>query len=221
MSYFQEGGTGYSVLKRLHYLDPFWTLHGGGALVYHLGHRDLKELDFFCEQSMWRESLAEFTANTIVPPSIPDFLSLRQNATETWRDPRRGVFKLHFEKVTLSFIRFARVSGTQERLRRPGLLPIAGLVDIAVLKLVVLRHRHKLVDYVDWVAILRRSGLSIGEIIEGFYALRDVYPERESLRECLINLADIPPGCEEFLQFEDIRLLREASVEGLRILEKQ
>jgi hypothetical protein len=215
-AFFDEGGIGYSVLRGLKSLAPYWTLHGGASLIYHLGHRAPGDLDFFCEAASWSESAAEFTAGVIIPSNFPDAGGLRKKAADTWLDPALGTFKLTFEKITLSFIRYPRVSGTVSRVISDGCLPVASLEDIVVLKLVVLAYRRSLVDYRDWVSILAHGGFSIPAIIAAAERRRHVYRHLD-LPLCLELLGQVPAQGREDLSREEKCRLRCASEEGLRL----
>lgn len=218
MGYFEKGGTGYSVLYRLRNLNPYWTLHAGGSLVYHLNHRKPGDLDFFCEHAVWSEAIADFTANTIIPNSFPDAPGLRKQAIEAWRNPGVGSFKLHFEKVTLSFIRFPRVIGTLRRVQKDNLLAVASLEDSVALKLNALACRHVYVDYRDWVTILRECPIGLQEIIKIYIGSRHLYPEPHDPGVCLTRLGQMPEHKEGLLSLDDVELLKSASAEGLRLL---
>lgn len=116
-----------------------YYLAGGSALALQTGHRQTVDFDFFSE----KKALAASTQEWLKP--LPGFLV---------RDRDKDTLHAEVKGVTVSFISGYKYPLVARRVKAGG-VQLAGLLDIALMKLLAIAHRATLRDYLDLAAILR------------------------------------------------------------------
>lgn len=194
-----------SVLIGLRGLSAWWTLSGGGAVVYHLRHRSLKELDFFFDLDQLNDAVIAQSVRLIVPPRMPDAL---QNSIQlqTLMANKQGVFKLNFSKITLSFIVKPKVRSFRDRTADPSHLAVASLEDALIGKLFATLERTYLNDYLDWVWAID-SGLRAQEALQAARAIEPFHYDRFDIVKAFRSLCDPPEAIRASLAPDDLDLL--------------
>lgn len=116
-----------------------YYLAGGSALALQIGHRRSIDFDFFSR----KKALSEPTHNW-----------LQEFSDSVVRD--RDTHTLHAEVkgVKVSFISAYKYPTVEPLIDAEG-IRLAGILDIALMKLLALTHRATLRDYIDLAVILR------------------------------------------------------------------
>lgn len=127
-----------------------YYLAGGTALALQLGHRQSVDFDFFSR----RPAIATRTLDCFerFPGAV-----IRDRDAHTLHGEVDG--------VKVSFIANYRYPFLKKPIRA-GLIKIASIFDIALMKLLAITHRATLRDYVDLAAIIR-SGVSFETLLQG------------------------------------------------------
>lgn len=137
-------------------------LAGDTALALRLGHRESDDLDFF---SLQFQEVNELQARLL--DFFPD-LAVTSVAPKTLYGVVNGV------QVSFFGYRYPSLAPPEHLL--PGLLPIAGLADIAAMKLAAIASRGSRKDFVDlW--FIWQQGIPLEQTLEWFqkkYQLSDI-----------------------------------------------
>lgn len=131
-----------------HFHESDYYLAGGTALALQLGHRQSVDFDFFSQKA----SLADLTEAWLQP--ISGFHI---------RDIDRDTLHADIDSVKLSFIGAYKYPLIEEPLVFQG-IRLAGVLDIALMKLLAISHRATPRDYIDLAAILQR-GHSLADLL--------------------------------------------------------
>jgi hypothetical protein len=138
-------------------------LAGGTALALHLGHRRSLDFDWFTETSLSDPLLL---AQQLREQHIP----FETDSTE------RGTLHGMVAGVRVTFLEY-RYPLIQPTLFSPDLgCRLAGLQDIACMKLSALAQRGSRKDFIDIYALLR-TGLTLGTILDQYrrkYTVKDI-----------------------------------------------
>jgi hypothetical protein len=126
-----------------------YYLAGGTGLALQLGHRQSVDFDFFSQQS----SLVERTEAWL--KQIPGYVT---------RDIERETLHAEVTGVKVSFIGAYKYSLVEPAVEGGG-IPIAGLQDIGLIKLLAVTHRATPRDYID-LAALFQHGCSLSQLVE-------------------------------------------------------
>ncbi|HPC84147.1 MAG TPA: nucleotidyl transferase AbiEii/AbiGii toxin family protein [Thermoanaerobaculaceae bacterium] len=136
-------------------------LAGGTALALRLGHRESDDLDFFSAQL---EDVSGLQARLL--DALPD-LAVTSVAPRTLNSLVGGV------QVSFFGYRYPPLARADEP--APGVLPLAGVADIAAMKLAAIASRGSRKDFVDlW--FLLQQGISLEQALDWFrrkYAMTD------------------------------------------------
>jgi hypothetical protein len=199
-----------NILRGLGPMGRCWTLHGGGAVVYHFRHRDLTELDIYKEPSCSVDEAASVAIPCLRPLLSPDFLEQTEGYLRLGLD-ESSVVKVAFEKVTLSFVKKPKNKGTQNRVVFPPLLPVASVRDALGGKIYALHERNALHDYSDIAEALARD-FSMAFLLD---ALQSVAISPIDLRVLFDKMVRPPDDIAAQLSERDKLLLRQAGEQGL------
>lgn len=129
--------------------DRGYYLAGGSGLALQMGHRQSLDFDFFSTQKALSLSTQEWLQGftTLIP-----------------RDINIDTFHGEADGVKVSFI-----SGYRYKTVEPSVsgqdIPVAGLTDIGLMKLLALTHRAALRDYLD-LAVLLRGTLDLRKLLK-------------------------------------------------------
>lgn len=149
-----------------------FVLYGGTAVALQLGHRSSVDFDFFSRRSLDGEQEKKMLQ------AMPFLVE----ATILQKSPETCVYRTP-QGVRLSFfgnIRFGRVGSPW--LTADGVLQVASLDDLLVMKLGTLLQRVEAKDYRDIAAMLR-SGASLERGLAGAVALYGKqFPPSESVK---------------------------------------
>lgn len=120
-------------------------LGGGTAIAVHLHHRISRDLDFFLQQAIDLEALA-------------DAFERRGRLDVQQFDPALGrqTLNAHFNTTKLQVLEASQLV-VLEPLRRVAGVRVAGLGDLLAMKLKVIRDRGELRDYYD-ILVIERDG---------------------------------------------------------------
>ena len=110
-----------------------FVLAGGTALALQIGHRLSVDLDFFAEESFSTEVLYQELVGAGFDPAV--FQEERDTLTVSINET-----KISFSKYPYYFL---------EKIRSWKKIPVAGVVDIAAMKLVAIAQRGAKRDFVD------------------------------------------------------------------------
>ena len=124
-------------------------LAGGTALAMQIGHRQSMDFDFFSQQPAVAETISDWLQQ------FPDFL-VRETDVHT----------LHAEiiGVKVSFIGNYKYPLVEDTLSAEK-IPIAGVMDIGLMKLLAITHRATLRDYLD-LAVIIRDHIPLPKLLE-------------------------------------------------------
>lgn len=147
-----------AALGRIAKLPEAALLHlaGGSAVVCHFGHRRSEDLDLFSitpqlDLEMLRRALA-----TVFPGM-------------TVRGASDAILKVVAEDATIDIVRYP-YPPLEVPASGPGGVPIAGIRDLAAMKLAAIANRGIRRDFWD-LFVIARSGLSLTEMV-GAYLLK-------------------------------------------------
>jgi hypothetical protein len=122
-------------------LPPDSYLAGGTALALHLGHRRSVDLDFFTQEPFENEGL---------------FAVLRRIGSVRVEQNEPGTFRGKFAGVQVSFIRYDYP--LLDALTKPDFAPrIAGIRDIASMKLSAIMSQGSRRDFIDLYAVCQQG----------------------------------------------------------------
>lgn len=128
-------------------------LAGGVAIAHHLQHRRSNDLDFFSEH-------ADF-----------DLERVRRRATETLGaeviEQSDATLKVRLGGAMIDFVRYPYRTLTRMK-RGPEGVRVAGLRDLAVMKLAAIAKRGVRRDYWDLHEILTRTKLTLHKVCEDY-----------------------------------------------------
>ena len=134
-------------LGRLPAIAPFY-LAGGSAIALHLGHRISVDLDFFTAQEAYE-----------VEPLLRD---LREAGHVTIRQQKRGTLNATLDDTLLSFFAYPYpLLGSFHDLWG---IRVAGVLDLALMKLAAIGQRGRKRDFVDLYQICQ-SGYTLDELL--------------------------------------------------------
>lgn len=156
--------------------DQGYYLAGGSALALQIGHRQSLDFDFFSN----RPALGEPTQHW-----------LEQLGDVVVREFDRDTLHAQVGGVKVSFISAYRYPTVQPLVETGG-IRLAGLLDIALMKLLALTHRATVRDYLDLAAILR-AHMDLPTILE---ASRTKYGARFDVMlflRALVTFSDVEP----------------------------
>lgn len=139
------------------------------------------------------------------PPHVASDITVTQMAADLRGE--RGVIKLHFSKITLSFVRKPKVRGCLHRVSDGTHLPVASLRDAIGAKLFAVMNREALNDYIDIAAVLER-GWSREQVIAAARAVAPLHEDRLDLERALARLANPPEAIADELTPVQYNLLR-------------
>jgi hypothetical protein len=202
---FAEGSIELRAISTFKVLSQYWTLAGGGALVYHLRHRHLKELDFFLESDSWDDNTANFTAD-IIARVMGSSDSERQKANEAFFNAQHGVLKVGLADMMFSFVLTPKVKGTLNQIQSPDAIPIASLEDVVGGKLFTLPDRKNLTDYLDWIAIIN-AGITPTQATQFAKNLLPMMNGSYDVRQCFEIMHSPPEEIRTQLTAEQLSLL--------------
>lgn len=188
-----------------------WTLHAGGAMVYHLNHRVLDEIDLYVEPRTACDDLIE-GAMRLLAAFLP--IHKHPEARQLFISQPSGNVKLHFEKVIFSFIITPNFSGTVQRISVYGHLPVASLNDAVGAKFMGMHNRDKLSDFVDIAAALRK-GYTAADLIRAINAIRKQEVDHASIFR---KMTHIPVEFQEYIAPVDRERLNKTGQAGLKLL---
>lgn len=139
-----------ALLKRLGTLSPVaeFYLAGGSALALHLGHRISVDLDFFTPQEDYEQE--------------PLIQALQRVGHLTIRQQRPGTLNAVLEETHISF--FIYPYPLLEPLQDLWGVQVAGVLDLALMKLAAIGQRGRKRDFIDMYFICH-SGYSLDGLL--------------------------------------------------------
>ncbi len=154
--------------------DPLY-LGGGTAVAVHLGHRESRDLDFFFDEAVDLERLADRLAE------LGEF-------AVTLRSP--GTLKGLFGGTRIEVFDASSLRLLAEPKRVAG-LEVASLQDLMAMKLKVMAERGEMRDYFDVKAIDEDGGISVEEGVELFMLRYGIDPADEAIPHLLRAMGDL------------------------------
>ena len=138
----------YEKMKQQSWLQPFY-LAGGTALALHLGHRESEDFDFFSQEDFSN-----------------DFLHAQLKKIGSFQRMSEAENTLHgsINQIKISFLGYKYP--VLEDLVRNGFLNIAGVLDIACMKLSAIVGRGSKKDFIDLYFILQ--DFSLHELLSAY-----------------------------------------------------
>jgi hypothetical protein len=146
--------------------DNRWYLAGGTGLALQTGHRESVDFDFFTQSPSIR---------------IETETWLNSFASCTVRDADAHTLHGSIQDVKCSFIGNYKYP-LVEKTEMINAIPVASILDIALMKLLAISHRSTVRDYIDIALILRdslplqtivsRAGEKYGETFDPIFAVR-------------------------------------------------
>ncbi len=156
-------------------LGPFATAHGyhlagGTAVALHLGHRESIDLDFFASEPRLEGAALRDALQAVV-------------SSLTTADVDEGTFHGTADGVKVSFLRFSYPPLERPERWDTCAVEIAGLHDLAAMKLSAIAQRGLKKDFIDLHAMLNR-GLPLEKMLAAYrrrFAVTDLMHLRASL----------------------------------------
>jgi len=138
-------------LKAVAAVRPFY-LAGGTAVAFHLGHRVSRDLDLFAQGV----ELDALHASLVRDLTDMEVLAVTD-----------ATLQIKLEGIPIDLVRYgyALLEGTQ---LGPEGFQVAGLLDLAVMKLAAIAHRGLRRDFWDAHELLTRGGLHLDNVLVGY-----------------------------------------------------
>ncbi len=174
-----------NLLKKIACLSQVyqWVLAGGTACALHLGHRISRDLDFFTNKTFSTDKLFE------------DLKKLAANLVIESQSEAGLVAWINNSKFSAFYQSYLFVEPCADFMGAP----VAGLADLAAMKLIAISQRGKKRDFVDLYFILQKvPSLKVANVLVSRYGREKINPLH--IGKSLVYFADAEGDPEpEFL----------------------
>lgn len=172
-------------------------LAGGTAVYFHFRHRLSVDLDFFTEDHFAAE---RFLAKMRGPFDDVAVESMEQDSLILYLTPEKIKFSLfHYPYPLLSPLVFMPIAEGVS-------CPLASLKDLAVMKAIAVNQRGSIKDFIDLFYILRREGVTFGDLVHWVIEKYGLDPGYEyHMKTSFVYFDDAEREYDEIVMLEESR----------------